>query len=216
MPSPLYRILTNRSGQATLTVIGILIFAQFIHTPWPWKWIALLSITGSASVIGYSLRASPLLRSVGILPLTQRVILYMIPALTFGVGFGVLTRWHFDMTLLPTSLGRFVCAAPLIGMTEEMVFRGYIQAYVRPNGRWFSILFASASHAAYKAVVIASLPSSLHFHISSLAGITFAAGILFGILRERSESTLPPLFAHALYDIVVYGGASIAPVWVWS
>jgi len=35
-------------------------------------------------------------------------------------------------------------------------------------------------------------------------------------MREVSGSVIPPVIAHALFDIIVYGGASLAPVWIWS
>ncbi|MCK5693629.1 MAG: CPBP family intramembrane metalloprotease, partial [Bacteroidales bacterium] len=45
---------------------------------------------------------------------------------------------------------------------------------------------------------------------------TFLGGLLIGTLRELSGSTIPPVIAHAVFDIILYGGLAIAPVWVWS
>ena len=45
---------------------------------------------------------------------------------------------------------------------------------------------------------------------------TFVGGIVLGILRTVSRSTLPPAVAHATFDLIVYASFAAAPWWVWS
>jgi membrane protease YdiL (CAAX protease family) len=75
---------------------------------------------------------------------------------------------------------------------------------------------ATAGHTLYKFVVIKTVPVDLQTHLPSLVVLTFMAGLVFGLMRKKSGSIIPPALAHALFDIVVYGGAVLAPVWVWS
>ena len=139
----------------------------------------------------------------------------MIPALILGVGLGWLTRATFDLTPFPESISRFAFIAPLIGATEELIFRGFIQGYLRPVGRIFSIVYTSTVHTCYKLLVILSLDIPLQFDFFFLVLWTFVGGLAFGVLREGSRSSLPSLTAHALFDIVLYGSYAVAPVWVW-
>ncbi len=59
-----------------------------------------------------------------------------------------------------------------------------------------------------------SLP--LQFDLFFLVVWTLVGGLLFGLLREKSGSAFPPLIAHAMFDIVLYGGLATAPLWVWT
>jgi membrane protease YdiL (CAAX protease family) len=45
---------------------------------------------------------------------------------------------------------------------------------------------------------------------------TILGGVAFGLLRECSGSVLPPVFAHAAFDLVAYGTVAEAPWWVWT
>jgi len=133
-----------------------------------------------------------------------------------GLILGLLTRSRFELTLIPAGLTGIAIIAPLIGSAEELVFRGYIQGQLRAVGKIFSIVTASALHTTYKLLVILTLSIPLQFDFFFLIIWTFIGGFLSGILRELSGSTIPPVVAHAVFDIVLYGGLASAPVWVWS
>jgi membrane protease YdiL (CAAX protease family) len=45
---------------------------------------------------------------------------------------------------------------------------------------------------------------------------TFVGGITFGLIRELSSSVIPPILAHAMFDLLVYGAVARAPWWVWT
>ncbi len=152
----------------------------------------------------------------GIGRLNRRILLYTLPAVLLGVLLGIFTRNRFELTLIPAGFAGVVFVAPLIGAFEEVVFRGYIQGQLRPVGMIFSIVSASSVHTCYKLLVILTLAIPLQFDFFFLIFWTFVGGLLFGTLRELSGSAIPPIIAHAVFDIVLYGGLATAPVWVWS
>jgi len=206
----------HRIRDVFLALIGILLFAGFIHRDFPLLIIAIAGITGAGITIGYSIRNISIPQALGIDKLNRRILVYSLPAVLLGIILGVLTRHRFERSLFPEGLSRVALVAPLVGAVEELVFRGYMQGLMRPLGRSFSIVFAALAHTGYKVLVILSLSGPLQFDYSFLVYWTIAGGLLFGILRELSGSTFPPVIAHAVFDILLYGGMAAAPLWVWS
>jgi membrane protease YdiL (CAAX protease family) len=205
-----------RIRDAFLSLVGILLFAGFIHQDFPLLIIAIAGVAGAGIAIGYSIRNIPFLFALGIDKLNGRILLYCLTAILLGIILGVLARNRFELSLVPEGLSRVALVAPLVGAVEELIFRGYMQGLIRPLGRGFSIVIAAAAHTGYKVLVILSLSGPFHFDYSFLVYWTIAGGVLFGTLRELSGSTFPPLIAHAVFDILLYGGMAAAPVWVWS
>ncbi|RLD95723.1 MAG: hypothetical protein DRJ29_02050 [Bacteroidetes bacterium] len=206
----------GRIRTVLLSFAGILIFAGFIHKTFPLLLLAFGGLAGTAAVIGYSIRHLTLREAFGIKSLNRKVLLYILPAIVLGLIMGMLTRERFELTFLPAGFTGIAFVAPLIGATEELVFRGYFQGQLRPIGSGFSIITASALHTSYKLLVILSLAAPLQFDFFFLIFWTFVVGLLVGALRELADSTVPPVIAHAVFDIVLYGGLASAPVWVWS
>jgi membrane protease YdiL (CAAX protease family) len=199
-----------------LSFAGILLFAGFIHRSLPLQLLAFAGILGAGAIMGASIRDRPVPGSFGIGRLDRKMFLYTIPAIALGISLGILTRNRFELTLMPRGLTGVAIVAPLVGASEELVFRGYYQGQLRAVGKSFSVICASALHSFYKLLLILSLGTPLQFDFFFLIFWTFMGGLLFGILRELSRSAIPPILAHALYDILLYGGLSTAPVWVWS
>ena len=199
-----------------LSFTGILLFAGFIHYPMPLLLLAIGGLAGAAAVIVFSTRHMLILEAFGIRQLNRKILLYILPAIVLGLVLGMLTRQRFELTLIPAGLTGIAIVAPLIGAMEELVFRGYFQGQLRPIGKIFSILTTSAFHTSYKLLVILTLAIPLQFDFFYLILWTFLGGLLIGTLRELSGSTIPPVIAHAVFDIILYGGLAIAPVWVWS
>jgi membrane protease YdiL (CAAX protease family) len=200
----------------SLVVAGIFLFALFIHKPWPWKIIALSALLASALIIGFTLRQDSLLSIFGIGKPSLRVYLLMIVGLIVGTALGIYTRHHFELALLPATLTLVAVIAPLTGAMEELVFRGYIQGKLNSVNPIFAVFYAAIAHTAYKLLVIISLGRPLEFDFLFLAQWTFLGGLIFGSLRVFSKSIFPPLIAHAIFDILLYGGLLTAPFWVWS
>lgn len=170
----------------------------------------------SALIIGYSIRHISILPAFGISKPGRKTFFYALPAIITGLFLGMLTRNKFGLSLLPSTLGILALISPIIGALEELVFRGYIQGHLFPLGRIFPLIFTATAHTGYKSLVILTLSSSLQFDLMFLIMWTFLGGIVFGILRELSGSVIPPVIAHVVFDVVLYGGLSVAPAWVWS
>lgn len=202
--------------EVSVVVAGILLFAVFVHDPFPRRIISFVGLTGSAFVLGYSIRNHSLLQAFGLVPLHRRIFYYLIPALIIGTGLAWLTRRTFDLSSFPSSLANFAFIAPLIGTTEELIFRGYIQGHLKPIGRIFSVVYTSSAHTCYKLLVILSLSLPLQFDFFFLLIWTFLGGLILGALREGARSSIPAIIAHAMFDIILYGAYALAPVWVWS
>jgi len=206
----------RRIWNVFLSFAGILLFAGFIHHPFPHILLAIVGLAGTAAMIGLSTRNIAVLEIFGIQSLSGKILLYILPAIVLGLTLGILTRNRFELTLIPAGFTGVALVAPLVGAVEELIFRGYLQGQLRPTGKIFSIICASAFHTCYKLLVILSLALPLQFDFFFLIFWTFIGGMLFGTLRELSKSTLPPVIAHAVYDVILYGGLAAAPVWVWS
>ena len=200
----------------SLVVAGIFLFALFIHKPWPWKIIALSALLASALIIGFTPREVSLLSILGIGKPSLRIYLLMMVGLIIGTALGIYTRHHFELGLLPVTLTLVAVIAPLTGAMEELLFRGYIQGKLNSINPIFAVLYAAISHTAYKLLVIYSLGRPLEFDFLFLAQWTFLGGLAFGSLRFFAQSIFPPLIAHAIFDIILYGGLLTAPFWVWS
>jgi membrane protease YdiL (CAAX protease family) len=200
----------------SLVVLGILLFAGFIHQPFPKLLLAITGLAGAAAMMAFSIRESSILNAFGVEHIHHKALLYGLPAVALGILLGMITRNRFDQNLFPSQLSAMALIAPLVGMVEELVFRGYIQGHLHPIGRIFSIVYASTVHTSYKLLVILSLSTPLEFDFFFLVFWTFVGGLLFGILRELADSSLPPVLAHAIFDVMVYGGLAMAPVWVWT
>ena len=204
-------------GEASLVTSGICLFALFIHKDNYLQIISLAGLIFSGIVITRSINdLSSLLSTFGIIPFRKKVISYIIIGIVSGSIVGIVYNYSFEDSFLPSTLTRFAIMAPLIGITEELVFRGYVQTKTVSSGAWFSIIFASFGHTLYKFIVIASLLSDQSIDFPRLIVYTFTFGIALGILRNNSKNVFPPALAHAFFDIVVYGGAAVAPVWIWG
>jgi membrane protease YdiL (CAAX protease family) len=197
-------------------VIAILLFATFIHNHWPLKLISLVGLVVAAILLGYSIRYISIPQAFGLNITHQRFFYYCLLAIILGTAMGVATRLAYDLTLFPRGFTMLALVAPLIGAVEEIVFRGYIQGTLEEFGRYFSVLYATSTHTCYKLLVILTLSGPLQFDLFFLVLWTFLGGLLFGLLRMISKSSIPPIIAHGVFDIILYGGMATTPLWVWT
>lgn len=132
---------------------------------------------------------------------------------------GALAVWYraaMVLPVLPLCLRPFAAVAVLIGTVEELVYRGALQGRLRPLGAPGAVVLTAALHTAYKWAVFAFPPDpALTVDLGLLTVSTFAGGLLLGALRERAGSVWPCLFAHAVFDLLVYGDSATVPWWVW-
>ena len=93
--------------------------------------------------------------------------------------------------LLPERLLSFLhhCAAAPIA--EELVFRGAIQRFAKPLGRWQAVLLQAVLFALQH---------------STPAGMAYAlvCGLALGALRERTGKVWPGTLLHTLNNLLVF------------
>lgn len=203
-------------SDAILCSLGLMVFSFFIHYELPVRLISFAVLVMPAYIIGKNLKSlSDLKKLTGESGINRIVLIYCFFGLFLGTLLAILYRWDLEISIFPKYLNGFVIVAALIGCTEEIVFRGFIQDYVKSINAPFSILFSTISHTGYKCCLFLSPVAAADINIGFLALWTFIAGILFGTIKHFSKSILPPLIAHGLFDILVYAEFVSAPWWVW-
>lgn len=142
---------------------------------------------------------------------------WIVGALIFGVGLGLIFRWRNGLPLFPSDviLG-YGLLYILIGITEELVFRGYLFSLIQKQGFWVSIIGSSIAHAGYKVFLFANAPPGYEVNLITLGGFTFLAGLCFGAMRHYSKSVFPCAVAHGAFDIVGYMDRNTLPWWIWG
>ena len=202
-------------AEAILFSLALLIFSYFIHFEYPSRLISFIALLIPSYIIGNNLKTvSDLKKFTGEIRSLKISLLYFFFGLISGVMIAAFYRWSVNISLLPATFHYFVITAALIGSLEELVFRGFLQDYVKSINGPFSILFSTLSHTGYKCCLFLPLAAS-DFDIGFLALATFITGFIFGTVRHLTKSIIPSLVAHALFDIIVYAEYTNAPWWVW-
>ena len=195
-------------------MVGFILFSLFIHQEFPL--VAFLAILLPAYVISLNVgKWSDLFKLFGFGPFSRRLFFYLVIGLTIGILFSIGYQLFSHLRLLPERLTAFAIVGAGIGSAEELVFRGFLQGHLRGFGKIFSICFATLFHTVYKCFLFISHPFN-EMDLLFLMFWTIIAGIILGTLRESSNNVLPALAAHAIFDVVVYGGLVTAPWWVWG
>jgi len=204
-------------AETLICVIGIIIFAVFSHQnilPF------ILSFTGLLIAGIIINRNISTIRDFKILfgfnKISGGTFIYLFIAVVFGVLIAVVYRNHQHNFVLPDRLTYFAIIAMLIGSTEELVFRGFVQSHTRHINVIFSVIFATLAHTAYKCSFFIAHQSGYEMDIMFLMKWTILGGIVFGILKEYSNNIVPPLAGHAVFDLLVYGDSITVPWWIWS
>jgi len=203
-------------SEAILCTIALMVFAFFIHYEFPFRLLSIVALFIPAWFFNRNLKSLADLRNIIYRSASHKItIINVIAGIFPGLLFAILYRWHLEISLFPKSLHFFMFAAALIGCIEEIVFRGFIQDYVKSINAPFSIFFSSISHTAYKCCLFLSPMAVADINIGFLAFWTMIVGILLGITKHISKNLLPAIIAHGLFDILVYAEYVKAPWWVW-
>ena len=206
----------NILSEAILCSLGLMVFSFFIQYEFPVRLLSFAALLISAFIISRNLRSlSDLKKITGESISIKITLLFLVFGIASGIMLAVIYRRHLDLSLFPGSIHFFVITAAFIGCTEELVFRGFIQEYVRKINGPFSIIFSTLSHTGYKCCLFLSPAITTDINIGFLTLWTFLAGILFGTIRHLSRNLLPSMSAHALFDVLVYAEFVNAPWWVW-
>jgi len=190
------------------------LFALFVHSQ---VLLAALGFAATAAAVARCAWTEDAPSAVfGLRLRSRRATILTALGVPIGLALGVIYRDQYGLPLFPAALTGFVVPAVLIGGTEELLYRGYVQGRVRRLGVVGAVAFAAAGHTAYKTLLFALPPEPMAVTFWVVALVTFLGGVGFGVLRELSGGVYAPLLAHACFDIIVYGDKAHAPWWVWS
>ncbi len=202
--------------EAILCSFGLMIFSFFISFGLPLRLIAFTALLIPAYIFGKNLKSFPFIGEItGEFRSLKNTLVYIIIGLLLGSIIAIFYRWYLGISLFPTIIHGFVFIAALIGATEELVFRGFIQEYVRKTNGPYSVLFSTVSHTGYKCCLFLAPVITPEIDIGFLALWTFIAGLIFGSIRFVTKSIVPTLVGHAIFDILVYAEFVKAPWWVF-
>ena len=216
VPSP-HRGRRRAVLEAAAASAGMVLFALFVRSGRPWVVFSGVGLMVTVAAVANSLRLERSPAAIlGFSPVSVKVGAYLVVACAVGAGFAVLHRVTWEMGTLPTRLTSFAVVGAAIGAAEELVYRGYVQGRLRRLGWMVAVLLAAGAHTAYKTALFAWPPEGVAIDLEFLAVWTLIGGVVFGVLRVLSGSVLPPVVAHVLFDIIVYGGHVEAPWWVWG
>jgi len=206
----------SRLTSAIICSIGLMVFSFFVQYDFPITVLSFFALSISGYIISRNLKSwNDLKRIIGI-PVSQRnLVLFTVIGVVSGLVFGVMYRYHLNLNLFPKSFHLFVIAAAFIGIMEELVFRGFLQGFVKSINGPFSILFGTLSHTGYKCCLFLAPVITENVDIGFLFIWTFGVGLLFGIVRHYTKSVLIPLIGHAVFDILSYAEFYHSPWWVW-
>lgn len=197
---------------------GLFLFALHIHYR---DWRISFAIGGfllAALSIVHFIFAHPssAASAFGFAPFSKKVPVFLLLGCAIGVAFGILYRFYYAQSVFPNTFYRFACVACLVGATEELIYRGFVQGVMRPAGKSGAVILASLFHTTYKCALFTAFPLPEGINLYFLAVATFFSGIVLGGLRQCSGSVFPAMAAHAFFDLIVYGDYFHAPWWIWS
>jgi membrane protease YdiL (CAAX protease family) len=133
-------------------------------------------------------------------------------AILAGLAFAILLRWHEGSQLIPMGIKPFIIMAGLIGLTEELLFRGYFMGrFAQWLGPVVGVFLAAVLHTTYKVAIF--IPTS-SVDLVFLESLTLVVGLLLGWVRHASHSVWPCALFHIVFDLWVYGDR-LTPWWVW-
>jgi len=203
--------------EMVLFLFGILIFAFFIGKPGIPVIAGIAGLLLSVVMISLRIKAfSDLAPVFGFGRLSRVSLYFLVIAGLVGLLLGMIYRNSLHIGMFPAGLTGFAIVASLIGATEELLFRGYLQSGIRRFGLLFSVLAADVAHTSYKFLFFLSMQAGQEVNLMGLVIWTLSGGVIIGLLKEYSKSTVIPVIAHVIFDIMVYGDRVIAPWWIWA
>jgi membrane protease YdiL (CAAX protease family) len=203
---------------AEVLVITLLlaVFAFFIHYPFPEQLLAFGTAGVAAFIISRHIQYPfQFAKFLGNLNFSKRMIIACSCGLLAGIILALFYRYRLVITFIPKTIHNFIWVAAVIGISEELIFRGFIQGHLSGFPTWVAISITSFSHSVYKCFIFLAPVIGHSINIPFLFTFTFAGGLFFGWLKEYGRSTIPPAIAHAAFDIIAYAEYINAPWWVW-
>jgi len=179
--------------------------------------VAVISLCAAGILIWrYLLGSDGLVLAFGASSNHRKTVFWSAASVVAGVLLAMWWRWGGGMPLLPSHFGPFVPIAALIGISEEIVFRGFIQGGILPSRPALAVIMAAILHATYKAALFLSPAASEQVSIPVILSATVLGGCFFGMLRVGSGSVWPCVVVHAVFDIAAYADRTATPSWIWN
>lgn len=192
-------------------------FSLFINNKNGLAWIALLALAALSGIMAKvisSIKEIP--RAFGFNPFLKKTGLWCLAGIGCGILAGIGYTSGLNQQFSINSLTFFALTAAGIGIAEELLFRGFIWRLLLALRPWQVIAISTAAHTAYKGCLFFGLFISHSMHLFPFIFFTLAGSMTCSLLRRYSNHIVPPLIAHAVFDILVYGSLAIAPWWVWG
>jgi membrane protease YdiL (CAAX protease family) len=203
--------------EASAAGAAMILFALFLHSEWPLVLLAPFGLLVTVLAISHFFATSDLFADTfGLTRLSHKAWLYSALGVLMGAGAAIAYRLNMGWSPVPGTLGRFALLAGMIGLTEGLIYRGYIQGRLRSLGPVAAVTLVALFYSIYKYILFAIPSPPPGTDVAILALITFLGSLIGGAMRELSGSVVPPIAAHVAWDVVVYGELSRAPWWVWS
>lgn len=179
--------------------------------------VAVVSLCAAGILIWrYLLASDGLVLAFGRFSNRRQTVLWSAASVVAGVLLAMYWRWAGNMPLLPSRFGAFVPVAALIGMSEEIVFRGFVQGGILPSRPVLAVMAAAILHATYKTALFLSPAAGEQVSATMIFTVTVLGGCLFGSLRVGSGNVWPCVVVHAVFDIAGYADRTATPSWIWN
>lgn len=201
---------------AVICAACLAVFAYVVTGSFPLKTIALLPLSIVAFVMYIRVKRKEV--SIHLLyPFNFSSVLFrhIVLAVFMAIAGVFYYRGSLGMPVLPVFFRLFCLVAAGIGITEELMFRGFIQGRLSNLHPLKSIILAALAQAVYKASLFLSPGIYFQSDLLRFFIVSFLAFILLGLLRYTSKSILPAIITHAIFDVLVYAESQQAPWWVW-
>jgi membrane protease YdiL (CAAX protease family) len=148
---------------------------------------------------------------------TENIEKSLLYGFTFFIVFGVvliisssLLVFVFtnQMLIASFSIAVFLSALPFqtlcVGLSEEGLFRGYMETHLR---KFYTVGIAIFIQAAFFGVwhFVWNLSPFNPIGMAQYIATTFLIGLLFGYFYSKSKNLVPLIFAHGLYNSFIQG-----------
>lgn len=201
-------------SNAIIVALSSLLFAYCINGNLYFRSIAFIFLFIIALVVYRNTSVIITARDVRSVFTYRNIFLYTL-SVELGIIGALYYRYSYHMFLIPATIHYFALIAIGIAITEELLFRGFLQSQLERLNVTTAILFAALSHAVYKATIFLSPFAVQKINVPSLFIQSFIAYIILGYLKHYAKSVIPAIIVHVTFDIIVYAEITKAPWWVW-
>jgi len=202
-----------------LFAVGAVGFALTAHRDvWLWWRWGCLTLAGAGLCGAWAVVDNPVEVIFG-KPRMSRLGLRVFVVGCLGAVAAVGYRLLLETPPFPSSFHWFVVMAMGIGLTEELLWRGWMQGSLAMSyGPLLAVSVTAASHTAYKAALFAFPPTGEPMRTTGAwlltAALTLGFGAMLGCFRIRQGTVLAPVAFHVIFDLLVYAEYTSTPWWV--